>query len=114
MRAEYWQRGGTLDYKNNTNSSIQAGTVVKIQDRIGIAGDDIQPGQTGSLVVEGCFKMPKASGEVYEVGEILYLDEENNCVTKESGLDDTTNTAVGYAAVAAKTTDAYATVKLMG
>lgn len=112
MRAEYWQKGGTLDYKNNTNSSIQAGTVVKIQNRIGIAGDDIQPGQTGSLVVEGCFKMPKASGEAYEVGENLYMDEENNCVTKVSG--DTTNTAVGYATVAAKTTDPYVVVKLIG
>lgn len=114
MRAEYWQKGGTLDYKNNTNSSIQAGTVVKIQDRIGIAGDDIQPGRTGSLVVEGCFKMPKASGETYEVGENLYMDEENNCVTKVSGSDDITNTAVGYAAVTAKTTDTYAAVKLIG
>ncbi len=114
MRAEYWQKGGTLDYQNNTNSSIQAGTVVKIQDRIGIAGDDIKPGQTGSLVVEGCFKMPKVSGEAYDVGTNLFVDEENDHVTKVSGSGDAKNIAVGYAANSAKTTDTYVIVKLIG
>lgn len=114
MRAEYWQKGGTLDYQNNTNSSIQAGTIVEIQDRIGIAGDDIKPGQTGSLVVEGCFKMPKVSGEAYDVGTNLFVDEENDHVTKVSGSGDAKNIAVGYAANSAKTTDTYVIVKLIG
>ncbi|MCI9538845.1 MAG: DUF2190 family protein [Eubacterium sp.] len=114
MKTEYWQKGSALDYKNNTNTTIQAGTLVKIQDRFGIAGDDIEPGQTGSLVVEGCFKMPKASGEAYDVGTNLFTDEENDCITKVSGSGDAKNIAVGYAANSAKATDTYAIVKLIG
>lgn len=114
MKTEYWQKGGALDYKNSTNATIHAGTLVKIQDRFGIAGDDIKPGQTGSLITEGCFKMPKASGEAYDVGTNLFIDEENDCITKASGSGDAKNIAVGYAANFAKATDTYAIVKLIG
>lgn len=115
MKAEYWQKGGALDYKNETTEMIKAGTVVKIQEKIGIAGSDISPGGTGTLIVEGCFKMPKTSGEEYGVGTTLYIDEENDCVTKESAAaDKTAYISAGYAAVSAKASDAYAVVKLFG
>lgn len=114
MKTEYWQKGSALDYKNGTNATIQAGTLVKIQDRFGIAGDDIKPGQTGSLVVDGCFKMPKVSGEAYDVGTNLFMDEENDRVTKVSGSGDAKNIAVGYAAYSAKATDTHVIVKLVG
>ncbi len=115
MKAEYWQKGEALDYKNETTEMIKAGTVVKIQERIGIAGSDILPGGTGSLIVEGCFKIPKASGEEYGVGTTLYIDEENECVTKESAsTDKTAYISAGYAAALAKASDTYAVVKLFG
>lgn len=36
-KAAYWQRGETLDYVNNTGSIIEANTVIKLAERIGIA-----------------------------------------------------------------------------
>ncbi|MCM1245921.1 MAG: DUF2190 family protein [Roseburia sp.] len=112
MKAEYWQKGGALDYKNDTADTIVAGTVVRIQERIGIAGSDILPGGTGTLIVEGCFKMPKASGEAYDTGAALYVDPDNNCVTNADS--EGAFVMAGYAAACAKTADAYAVVKLLG
>lgn len=115
MKTEYWQKGDALDYKNETTGMIKAGEVVKIQERIGIAGNDIPPGADGTIITEGCFKMPKTSGEEYGVGTTLYIDAENDCVTKESAAaDKTAYTSVGYAAASAKTSDTYVIVKLFG
>lgn len=115
MKTKYWQKGGALDYKNETTEMIKAGTVVKIQERIGVAGSDIPPGGSGTLIVEGCFKMPKASGEEYGVGTTLYIDEENECVTKESASTDKTDyISAGYAAASARASDTYVVVKLFG
>lgn len=48
-KAEYWQRGETLDYKNTGTATIEANTVVIFGSRIGVAGTDIMPGEVGSL-----------------------------------------------------------------
>lgn len=115
MKTEYWQKGDALDYKNETTKIIKAGEVVKIKERIGIAGNDIHPGAVGTIITEGCFKMPKTSGEEYGVGTTLYIDEENDCVTKKSAAaDETAYVSVGYAAAPAKTSDTYVVVKLFG
>ena len=41
MKASYWQRGEALDYVNAAETKIEAGTVLTIGKRIGIAGTDI-------------------------------------------------------------------------
>lgn len=43
MKASYWQRGEALDYVNASETKIEAGTVLTIGKRIGIAGTDINP-----------------------------------------------------------------------
>ena len=52
-KAKYWHKGNSIDYVNNTDAIIEANTVVVIGSHIGMAGTDIAPGETGSLVMEG-------------------------------------------------------------
>lgn len=71
-KATYWQRGEAIDYVNKTEETIEAGTVVAFGDRIGVAGTDIAPGETGSLHVEGVFEFPKGE-EVVGAGTDVYV-----------------------------------------
>lgn len=43
-KAAYWQRGETIDFRNETNAAIEENTVVVIGKRIGITGMRIEPG----------------------------------------------------------------------
>ena len=48
-KAEYWQRGESIDYKNTGSSAIEANSVIVLGKRVGVAGMTIQPGETGSI-----------------------------------------------------------------
>lgn len=72
-KASYWQRGETLDYVNETEEMIEAGAVIAFGNRVGVAGTDIMPGETGSIHVEGVFEFPKDEGAV-TAGEDVYFD----------------------------------------
>ena len=60
-KAAYHQRGETLDYTNTGSSAIEAGTILTIGKRIGVAATLIQPKALGSVDVVGVFAMPKTS-----------------------------------------------------
>ena len=107
MKASFWQRGETLDYKNKTTDVIEANTVVDLKTRIGIAGTNINPGETGSIHVTGVFEIEKDTSTEVEIGELLYFD--GSKLTKTSS-----DTPAGYAAGNAKETDATVLVKLLG
>ena len=49
-KATYWQRGETIDFKNETGAKIEANTIITLGSRVGIAGTDINPGEVGSSV----------------------------------------------------------------
>ncbi len=108
-KATYWQRGETLDYKNTTDSKIEANSILCFGSRIGIAGTDILPGELGSLHVTGVFEMPKTSTEAIEMGTEVYFD--GNGVTNTKS-DDTP--LAGYAVQAAAASDTVILVKLLG
>ena len=61
-KAAYWQRGETLDYKNTGSSVIEANTIIVFGSKIGIAGMEINPGETGSLHISGTFD--KTAGNI--------------------------------------------------
>ena len=44
-KATYWQRGEVLDYRNDTDTKIEANTVISFGGHIGVAGTDILPGK---------------------------------------------------------------------
>lgn len=107
-KAAYWQRGESLDYKNSTNAVIEANTIIALSDRIGVAGTDINPGETGSLHVTGVYEIAKTGTKAIEQGAAVYWDGD--------GITDTAtdNTKAGYAAQAATADDKTVYVKLQG
>ena len=50
-KAEYWQRGESIDYKNTGSSAIEANSVIVLGKRVGVAGMTIQPGETGLSLI---------------------------------------------------------------
>lgn len=115
-KAAYWQRGETLDYKNNTDTKIEANTVIPFGSRIGVAGTDILPGELGSLHVTGVFEIDKAITEAVEMGTEVYFD--GTGITTEANDGATQNptkySLAGYAAQAATAEDTVILVKLGG
>ena len=67
-KAAFWQRGETLDYRNDTDTKIEANTVISFGSHIGVAGTDILPGELGSLVVTGVFEIDKTETGAIEMG----------------------------------------------
>lgn len=106
-KAAYWQRGETLDYVNNTGSIIEANTVIKLAERIGIAGTNINPGEKGDIHVCGVFEFAKTSQNKIEMGTSVYFDGEG--ITETAGDD---NTPAGFAAATAETADNTILVKI--
>lgn len=99
MKASYWQRGESLDYINPTEEKIEAGEVIALGDRIGIAGTDIRPGALGTVHVMGVYEFPKKDKAEMTVGMEVYITEGG--ITSEAtsgeagsgeGTSDTTKT----------------------
>ncbi|MFR4350569.1 MAG: DUF2190 family protein [Roseburia sp.] len=124
MKAVFWQRGESIDYKNDTQETIPANTVVAIKTRIGVAGGEILPGQTGSLHVCGIFELPKTSKNDIEIGTLVYSD--GNGITESAetaaasegtgkeGGGKTANIPAGYVVEKAAAADTVVKVKLLG
>lgn len=108
-KAEYWQRGETLDYTNGTEAVIPANTIVSLGTRVGVTGCDIAPGKVGSLHVCGVFEMPKTGTAAIAMGATVYFD--GTGITGTSGSD---TIEVGYAAAPAAAADTVIKVKLCG
>lgn len=98
-KATYYQKASNLDYVNSSGSKIEANTIIVLGDRIGIAGCDIDAGETGAIVVEGVFKMPKSSASAIAAGAEVYFDGTGITTTSSS------NTRAGFAAAAAAAAD---------
>lgn len=114
-KAEYWQRGETLDYRNDTDEKVEANTVIPFGSHIGVAGTDILPSELGSIHVTGVFEMPKTDAAAIGMGTEVYFDGKGITSAKDDGK--TTPTAyplAGYAAQAAAADDAAILVKLGG
>ena len=124
-KAAYWQRGETLDYKNQTDTRIDANTIIPIGERIGVAGTDILPGELGSLHVTGVFEMPKTDTTAIEQGASVYFDgtgitatESSSTATASEGdeaeMAPAAYVLAGYAAQDAAAEDTVILVKLVG
>lgn len=68
------QKGDTIDYTNPGLAPIQYGSVVNLTTRIGVAGENIAVGATGSLHVAGVFELPAVNNAAFTVGQQLYWD----------------------------------------
>lgn len=115
-KAMYWQRGESIDYVNGGSDAIAANTVVILGQRIGVAGEDIPVGATGSLHVTGVFKMEKAAEEI-TAGTEVYLDPSGKITAaastpgEEEG-EPTAHVKAGFVIEKAASADTYAVVKI--
>lgn len=109
MSAKYWQRGEAIDY--TATDALANGDVVDLATRIGVAGDDIPAGETGTVHIVGVFEIPKATGDV-TVGQALYWAKAAKKITTDDA--ESTNTPAGWAVAAAGSSDATVLVKLLG
>lgn len=115
-KAEYWQRGEAIDYKNTTDTKIEANTIIAFGGHIGVAGTDIIPGELGSLHVTGVFEMPKTANEAIEMGTTVYFDGAGITAEADDGAasDTVTYPLAGYAVQNALAADTVILVKLCG
>lgn len=107
-KATYFQRGESLDFVNNTTEKIEAFSIIPLVSRIGIAGDDIEPGDIGAIDVSGVFEMPKKDDTAIPMGTTVYYDGTGITTTA------TENIPAGYAAGNAAAGDNSIIVKLLG
>lgn len=110
-KAVYWQKGEALDHKNSTQVVIEAGTLIPLGPRVGVAGNRINPGETGSVHMVGVFSVEKGS-QVFQTGQLVYLA--SNAVTGDEKTGETVNPLIGYAVAEAPASDTAVFVKLLG
>lgn len=103
MNATFVQKGDIIDYTASTD--IAYGEVVAIGTRVGVAAESIKNGETGGVKLEGVYEMPTAA-EAIALGDKLYFDSANRCVTKTVG----SLTVVAGIAVEEKTTTSAGTI----
>lgn len=118
-KAEFWQRGESIDYTNSGNTKIEENEVVVLGSRVGIAGTVIPAGETGSLVMTGVFEMDKKDSTAISAGTTVYWNPDSAAPGITASADDgeTDPTAypyVGYATEAAAADDTTIKVKLLG
>lgn len=115
-KVNYLQRGESLDYKNGTNAIIEAGSIISLVTRIGIAGMDIAPGETGSVHVCGVFDVAKTKAENIPMGTAVYFDGNGITTDADDGNADAANVYVpaGYASADAAAADERIQIKLLG
>lgn len=107
--ATYVQRGEAIDYPvAAAGTKIEANEILVVGTKIGVAGCDIAPGETGSVHVEGVFAMPLKASTSVNLGAAVYWDATNKEITTTS----TNNTLAGYAAAAAASGDETVLVKI--
>lgn len=115
-KASYLQRGESLDYKNGTGAMIEAGSIILLVTRIGVAGTDIAPGEIGSIHVCGVFKVAKTKAADIPMGTSVYFDGTGITTDKNDGNTSGANiyTPAGYASADAAAADETILIKLPG
>lgn len=104
----YIQRGETIDYTNPGTVPIAYGDVVVLTNRIGVAGEDISIGTTGSVHVVGVFELPAINNAAFAVGEQLYWDPASGVLTNVAQ----NNVPAGWATEPKAPADTTARVKI--
>ncbi|MGN0162452.1 MAG: capsid cement protein [Candidatus Ornithomonoglobus sp.] len=107
MTGTYIQPGNNINYTNNGESTIAAGTLVVVGLIAAVAATTIQPGEMGALATTGVFAFEKDNTDI-EAGAAVYYNSETDTAT----ADDTDGIKIGVAVAAAGTTAAAVNVRL--
>lgn len=107
-KAIYRYKGETIDYINpSATTAIEAGEIVNLTSRIGVAATNIPASGLGSLNVVGVFELPKTASLEIAAGDLVYFSKSTNAVTKTN-----TDVPCGFAVAAAGASDATVCVKI--
>lgn len=107
MRAEFYQKGNSIDYKNTSGATIAANAIVALgTTRCGVAGTDIPNNSVGAVFVEGVWIVP-STGTI-GLGAAVYYDASAEKATATA----TSNVPLGWAVAAAENDTVK--VKLLG
>lgn len=97
MRADFYQKGISIDYKNTSGATIAANTVVALgAARCGVAGTDIPNNSVGAVFVDGVWIVP-STGTI-ALGAAVYYDASAEKATATA----TSNVPLGWAVAAAE------------
>lgn len=108
MKAEFWQKGETLDYVNEGTKVIEAGEIVDFKTRIGVAAYAINPKEKGTVHVVGVYIIKKKDQAEIKLGAPVYFAEDGITATAGS------NTPASYAAETSPVKAADIRIKLLG
>ena len=104
-KAEYYQKGDSIDYTPEAN--VAAGDVVFLGDLVGVANLDIKAGELGALALSGVYRVVKDS-ETADAGAPVDWNAESGQATFTQGSNKRMGTLVADAA----TEDAVCLVKI--
>ncbi len=90
-KGTYSHKGATIDYANPGASVIEYGDIIPLVSRIGVAGEAIAVGGTGSVHIAGVYNAPAVTTAAFAVGDPLYYDAATGKLTKTA----TDNTPAG-------------------
>lgn len=115
-KAVYWQNGESLDYRNTTDERIEAGTILPVGTRLGVAACSIAPGETGTVAMEGVFECQKTGTAEILMGAYVYFDGTGitDAETGGEAEDASGYIRAGYAAETAAANAGTVKVKLLG
>lgn len=71
MTGKYIQRGESIDFVNNTGTTILPGEVVAYGSRFYVAGCKMKDGELGTLHTFGVFKFPCAEAGTFAPGDAV-------------------------------------------
>lgn len=116
MAKNYVCEGDRLDYTNTTGVDIKSGDPVLVGDTLGVAYTDIPNELTRTVMLEGVYVLPKATGVIPQ-GAKVYYDANGDPVGGTAGTGALTsivtdNVYAGIAYAAAANGDATVQIKL--
>jgi len=85
MAQNHIQKGAAMPWTNGTGATVTSGTPVIVGDMIGVAAGDIADGESGILLTEEVFELPKTAAGAIAQGSQVYLD----ATSGEIGTDNT-------------------------
>lgn len=109
MTTKFIQPGHTLDHV--AGSAISSSDVVEMGNLVGVAKSDIANGDTGAVMVDGVFELPKATGSAWNQGDVL--DWDTSATEFGKGITPATGDITGCAIAAEDAASGDATGKVL-
>jgi len=82
MTSVFRYPGGQIQHTNASGADIASDDVVALASGVGIAATAIPDTKTGTVLVEGVFVLPKATGTAWVAGDRLDYDVSAKTFTK--------------------------------